>query len=61
MKSAPRALSVCQRLQLKLDQMTEPKTRERLKGSNFGTTHSVLKYLTSSLLHHLSIKIKDRC
>ena len=39
MKSALVALSQCQRLGLllKLDQMTEPKTRERLKGSNFGT------------------------
>ena len=39
MKSAVIALSLCQRLglQLKLDQMTEPKTRERPKGSNFGS------------------------
>ena len=35
MKSVLIAFSLCQRL--KLDQMTEPKMRERLKGSNFGT------------------------
>ena len=34
--------------------MTEPTTRERLKGSKFCTTHSVLKYRISSLLQHLS-------
>ena len=57
MKSAPRALSVCHMPRLKLDQMTEStKTIERLKGSNFSTTHSVLKYLIFSLLQHLSIK-----
>ena len=39
MKSALIALSLCQTLglELKLDQMTEPKMRERLKGSNSGT------------------------
>ena len=34
--------------------MTEPKTREMLKHSNFGTTHNVLKYLINSLLQQLS-------
>ena len=39
MKSALIALSLYQRLglSLKLDQMTELKTKERLKGSNFGS------------------------
>ena len=39
MKSALIALPLCQRLglYLKLDQMTEPKTKKRLKGGNFGS------------------------
>ena len=41
MKSALRALPT-KHWQLKLDQMTEPKTRESLKGSNFGTFTNIV-------------------
>ena len=43
MGSALRALCICQTAKTitQIRQMPEPKTRARLKGSNFGTTHRV--------------------
>ena len=59
MKSLLRGLSLCQRLKLKLDQMTKPKTRERLKflkGSNFATYS--YRFKISDLITATSFKIK---